>query len=64
MKEYSMTNYNYNPLAPVTINSFTTLLSEWNGEDTHVLNVLAGMILVLRNQGLSEQVDVILQQRS
>jgi hypothetical protein len=58
-----MTNYNYNPLAPVTINSFVTLLSEWDGENPHVLNVLAGMIFVLRNHGMSEQVDAILQQR-
>jgi hypothetical protein len=58
-----MTNYNYNPLAPVTINSFVTLLSEWDGENAHVLNVLTGMIMVLRKQGMSEQVDAILQQR-
>jgi hypothetical protein len=58
-----MKNYNYNPIAPVTINSFTTLLSEWDHQDPHALNVLTGMIMVLRQQGMSEQVDAILQQQ-
>lgn len=57
-----MKNLNYNPTAPVTINSFRTLLSEWDREDPLVLNVLAGMMMLLRHQGLGTQVDDILDQ--
>ena len=57
-----MKNLNYNPTAPVTIISFRTLLSEWDREDPLVLNVLAGMMMLLRHQGLGTQVDDILDQ--
>lgn len=57
-----MKNLNYNPTAPVTVNSFKTLLSEWDGADPAVHNVLAGMMMLLRQQGLGDQVDGIVEQ--
>ena len=57
-----MKNLNYNPTAPVTINSFKTLLSEWDRQDPLVRNVLAGMMMLLRHQGLGDQVDSIVEQ--
>ena len=57
-----MKNLNYNPTAPVTINSFRTLLSEWDRQDPLVRNVLAGMMMLLRHQGLGDQVDMVLEQ--
>ena len=57
-----MKHLNYNPTAPVTVNSFRTLLSEWDGADPAVRNVLAGMMMLLRQQGLGDQVDTVLEQ--
>lgn len=57
-----MKHLNYNPTAPVTINSFRTLLSEWDRQDPLVRNVLAGMMMLLRQQGLGTQVDHVLEQ--
>lgn len=57
-----MKNLNYDPIAPVTIDSFRTLLSEWDGVDPEVCNVLAGMMMLLRQQGLGDQVDMVLEQ--
>ena len=60
--EVDMKHLNYNPTAPVTVNSFKTLLSEWDREDPHVLNTLAGMMMLLRQQGLGDQIDSIVEQ--
>ena len=57
-----MKHLNYNPTAPVTINSFITLLSEWDRQDPLVRNTLAGMMMLLRHQGLGTQVDHVLEQ--
>lgn len=57
-----MKHLNYNPTAPVTVNSFRTLLSEWDRQDPLVRNTLAGMMMLLRQQGLGNEVDHVLEQ--
>lgn len=52
----------YNPLAPVTVHSFRTLLKAWDKKDPCVEHILTGMITVLKMQGLDNDVDSVLKE--
>lgn len=52
----------YHPCDVVTIESFHQYLMQWDGKDPMWENILAGMMVVLKNQGLDDQVNEIVTQ--
>jgi hypothetical protein len=47
----------YHPCDEVTIESFHQYLMQWDGRDSVWENILAGMMTILKNQGLEDQVN-------
>lgn len=53
---------NYDPLAPITVHGFRTLLVAWDKKDPCIEHILTGMITVLKLQGFDSEVDSILKE--